>query len=85
MNSPLVNPYVEFISLDLTHIRHSGTEVVLERVAGDASKYIDKSVVPNFGEELLLIIESVLGNDAWGTVRYLGRGQVFIWNQGLVR
>ena len=65
MRAMLVNTNVDFIDLNLTDANRSRSQVVLERIAGDARKHIEQAIVSNLREQCLFIACGVTINDTW--------------------
>src|SRR5215210_2117871 len=52
-----VNANIDFISFHLPNIRHGCSQMVLQRITGQASKNIDQPIITKFGQKSLLIIQ----------------------------
>jgi hypothetical protein len=56
MGTSFVDSDVDFICLNLSHIWHSSSQMVLQRIARKASENINQPVVTELSQECLFII-----------------------------
>jgi hypothetical protein len=68
VGAPLINTNVDFIHLDLADARRSCSQMILQRIASKASENIDEAIVPNLGQQRLLVAQGVLADYSWGGI-----------------
>ena len=69
MDATPVEADVYLIGLDLTDARHRCSKMVLQRIAGQAGKHIDKPVISQTRQKGLLIVQGILADDTGGGIQ----------------
>ena len=62
MRTTTIHTNVYFVGLYLPYARSRSPKVTLKRITGYAGKNIDQSVIPEYGQQCLLVIKGVLGD-----------------------
>src|SRR5258705_5859656 len=76
MAAVAVDPEIELVDLDLADALHGRTEMILKAVRRQAEENVDQPIVPNDGEQRLLVVQCICSDDFGRPVRNPNRNQI---------